>query len=203
MLQDISFSINIEKQSTTKYTPLYLLFGRNAIVPRELDTENDTIINFHITEENIKNFENDILKRSEVKMKVLENIASVQIKQKKRYEELGKSKIKLFVFKIGDLVLRRNLKIVKNVGGRTLPKWLGSYEIIYIDNRNRLTLKDLKTNKVLKKKYSHIHLKPYNKYYKDKEITGWLIYIFNLYVYYSIKEHTIFLNLYLFVKYTF
>ena len=84
-----------------------------------------------------------------------------------------------------------------------MPKWLGSYEIIYIDNRNRLTLKDLKTNKVLKKKYSHIHLKPYNKYYKDKEITGWLIYIFNLYVYYSIKEHTIFYNLYLFIKYTF
>ena len=203
MLQDISFSINIEKQSTTKYTPFYLLFGRNAIVPRELDTENDTIINFYITEENIKNVENDILKRSEVKMKVLENIASVQIKQKKRYKELGKSKIKLFVFKIGDLVLRRILKIVKNVGGRTLPMWLGSYEIIYIDNRNRLTLKDLKTNKVLKKKYSHIHLKPYNKYYKDKESTGWLIYIFNLYVYYSIKEHTIFLNLYLFIKYTF
>ena len=60
-----------------------MLFGRNAIVPRELDTENDTIINFHITEENIKNVENDILKRSEVKMKVLENIASAQIKQKK------------------------------------------------------------------------------------------------------------------------
>ena len=72
-------SINIKKQSTTKYTQFYLLFARNAIVPRELYTENDTIINFYVendaiinfyvendaiinfytTEENIKNVEND------------------------------------------------------------------------------------------------------------------------------------------------
>ena len=98
MLQDISFSINIEKQSTTKYTPFYLLFGRNAIVPRELDTENDTIINFHITEENIKNVENDILKRSEVKMEVLENIASVQIKQKKKIRGIREKQNKTICF---------------------------------------------------------------------------------------------------------
>ena len=84
MLQDISFSINIEKQSITKYTPFYLLYficyyttKRIAVVPRELDTENDTNINLNVTKENNKNVENDILKRSEVKMKVLENIASV------------------------------------------------------------------------------------------------------------------------------
>ena len=98
MLQDISFSINIEKQYTTKYTPFYLLFGRNAIVPRELDTENDTIINFHITEENIKNVENDILKRSEVKMKVLENIASAQIKQKKKIRGIREMQNKTICF---------------------------------------------------------------------------------------------------------
>ena len=79
-----------------------------------MDTENDTIINFHLTEENITNVENDILKR-----KVLENIDIVQVMQKKRYEELGKIKIKLFVFKIAYLVLRINLKIVKNVGSQS------------------------------------------------------------------------------------
>ena len=89
MLQDISFSINIEKQSITKYTPFYLLYficyyntKRIAVVPRELDTENDTNINLNVTEENIKMLKIIYLKRSEVKMKVLENIASVQVKQK-------------------------------------------------------------------------------------------------------------------------
>ena len=69
MLQDISFSINIEKQSITKYTPFYLLYficyyntKRIAVVPRELDTENDTNMNLNVTEENIKNVENDIFK---------------------------------------------------------------------------------------------------------------------------------------------
>ena len=64
------FIFNIEKQSITKYTPFYLLYficyyntKRIAVVPRELDTENDTNINLNVTEENIKNVENDIFKK--------------------------------------------------------------------------------------------------------------------------------------------
>ena len=44
--------------------------------------------------------------------------------------------------------------------------------IVNIDKLNHITLKNLKSNSILKIKYSYIHLKPYYSYYK--EITGTL-----------------------------
>ena len=37
MLEDISFSINIEKQSSTKFSPYFLLFGRHPKNPYEIE----------------------------------------------------------------------------------------------------------------------------------------------------------------------
>ena len=60
ILVDISFSINIEKQSTTKYSSYYLLFGRHQKVLQEINEiggENNNLNNenYNISETVIDN----------------------------------------------------------------------------------------------------------------------------------------------------
>ena len=112
-----------------------MLFGRNPKIPRKIHTENssDNFNYWNIPQEILdKNIEIDLLLKTKIKDEVLENISRVQNKQKKRFEEQRQNKLKAFSFKIGDKVLRKNLKIINKFGYKTQPKWLGSYMIVTI-----------------------------------------------------------------------
>ena len=56
--------------------------------------------------------------------------------------------------KIGDKVLKINLKYICKYGGKTQHSWIGNFVIQEIDHHNRITLKDNKTNRILKRKYA-------------------------------------------------
>ena len=78
MLEEISFSINIEKQSTTNYTPFYLLFGRNPKIPQEMINNEQYEINIDIN----KDVKCDIINRRSTEDKVLERVKGIQKKTK-------------------------------------------------------------------------------------------------------------------------
>ena len=163
-LFDISFSINAEKQTSTKYTPYYLLFGRDAKIPHDM-LKSDEEIDISLCDKNIdNNIREAEVKRNDINKKVLENIKNAQGKQKKYYEQVRSSRYKCFNLKVGDKVLRKNFESLKKVGGKLKPKWLGNYLIHSIDKHNRIILKDLKKNKILKKIFPYAHLKPYIDY---------------------------------------
>ena len=84
ILVDISFSINIEKQSTTKYSSYYLLFSRHPKVPHEINKiggENNNLNNenYNISETVIdNNISTDLNLRDTIKKHVLYNISIVR-----------------------------------------------------------------------------------------------------------------------------
>ena len=52
---------------------------------------------------------------------------------------------------------------------KTEPLWIGLYQVYDVDQRNRIILRDIKTDKILKRKFSYLHIKPYNE---AKDITN-------------------------------
>ena len=99
--------------------------------------------NYNISDTVIdNNISTDLNLRAKIKKQVLYNISIIQSKQKKRYEMLKRKNNKSYVIKKGDKVLRRNLKIISKYGKKTEPLWIGLYQVYYIDQRNRIILRD-------------------------------------------------------------
>ena len=136
---------------------IYLLFGRHPKVPQEINKIGDENNNLNNDNYNISdtvidnNISTDLNLRAKIKKQVLYNISIIQSKQKKRYEMLKRKNNKSYVIKKGDKVLRRNLKIISKYGKKTEPLWIGLYQVYYIDQRNRIILRD-KNWKNFKKK---------------------------------------------------
>ena len=140
-----------------------LLFGRHPKVPQEINKigdENNNLNNdnYNISDTVIDNISTDLNLRAKIKKQVLYNISIIQSKQKKRYEMLKRKNNKSYVIKKGDKVLRRNLKIISKYGKKTEPLWIGLYQVYDIDQRNRIILRDIKTEKILKRKFSYLHI---------------------------------------------
>ena len=170
-LDAILFSYRTSIHASTKYTPFFLMFGREAVLPIELQLHEETGAPIPNSVTSIP-FENKVLKYvthfAEIQGKVFSqahlNIQKAQSHQKLQYDRRHCT----IEFKVGDLVLKRNMRNIARVGGRKQRQWSGPY-IIHEVHKKGYSLRQI-GGKVLSKKVNTADLKLYNERPKEYNV---------------------------------
>ena len=163
-LSSAVFAINTSVQKSTKFTPFYLMYGREARFPLEAEkvAETDSLeeaADDICTADTDKYIEEILEKQKSIFTKVDANIKSAQEKQKKQYAE--RKGITEYGFKIGDKVLRRNMQQKTRKGKKMEDRWLGPYIIVEVTKTSGI-LKN-SSGKILKQRINLSQLKPYHE----------------------------------------
>ncbi|XP_056267294.1 uncharacterized protein LOC130191665 [Pseudoliparis swirei] len=125
------FALRTKKQFTTKYTPYYLMFGREARYPSEIPAE------YNVTEDKVcglvqREAMADGLRNQKVVFEdVLQNIKISQDRVRKRKSQIGQEDH----FKVGDRVLQKNIKQEQRKGGKMESTMLGPFTIVELEGK--------------------------------------------------------------------
>ena len=174
LLQSVVFSINTNRSATTGFSPFYLMYGRQARLPFEVETlDKDTTPQTEQIEDFIEEcqpYDQKVFDHSTKMQKIqqeifpqtVSNIEKAQEKQKAQYlKRKGISEIRI---RDGDLVLRRNMLQKTKKGYKMQDQWLGPYMAVNVDNEKGVCyLKDPKNGMQLKQQTSLKQLKIYLK----------------------------------------
>src|SRR3954447_13599536 len=153
----VLFAYRTAKHNTTRKTPFFMVYGREAILPIE-----DVEIGQDFEENAILERTYRLIELTEERSKTLERIEISQIQQKERHDKkIGKETL----LKIGDKVLLKDAAKEKQWSGKLSQKWKGPYYIHEIIGKGAYKLRTM-DGKVLKTPYNIKHLK---KYYDQKE----------------------------------
>lgn len=128
-LHDIIFSINAQPQSATKYTPFFLMFGREAHTLLEIkgvDSDTDIIEDGKL-EEFVEDHATTYEKAYE---KAQINQTKAHAKAKKAYEKKKSKGVKSFALHVGQLVLKRQAANIARKGGQCDPLWTGPFSSV-------------------------------------------------------------------------
>ena len=139
------------KQSTTKITPFYLTYGREAKLPID-----DLSENIEQIEQRIQNLL-DILPHE--RESAIKRIEVQQIKQKQRYDQYVRHEIN---FSIGDKVLYYDAAKEKQWTGKLNEKWKGPYYIHDVLQNGSYKLRNLLDGRVLRTPVNGSLLKIYH-----------------------------------------
>jgi hypothetical protein len=153
-INEALFAYRINKQSTTKKTPFYLMYGREARLPLDYFEENGLTIS---EEENIQIRKFDLLTLEEQQIQALENIKKSQSVQEKQYNEKIKEETQ---FRIGDKVLLKESFKEKSWTGKLSQNWKGPYYIHDVYGKGVYKLKTTE-GKILKATQNVKNLKKY------------------------------------------
>ncbi len=102
-MDSILFSYRVSRQDSTKVSPFYLVYGRQAKLPIEfnLKTDKDEVVEEPNTPHDLK-FEEYVSKMITIRKRALENIQAAQERQKGYYDaKHGKDKK---LYRVGELV---------------------------------------------------------------------------------------------------
>ena len=165
------FTLNTNKSATTKYSPFFLMFGRNPRLPFEVEkteqssftTSGDVAQVMHDlgSEEAITAHVNEMSQmRDSLFPQVNENIKRAQAKQQQQYQK-KRAKQNGCPFKVGDLVLQRNMLQKTKAGYKYQDQWLGPYQITEINAEKGTCRLAKKCGKKIAKQMSFSNLKPY------------------------------------------
>ncbi|KAI4804868.1 hypothetical protein KUCAC02_026479 [Chaenocephalus aceratus] len=131
VLQSTMFALRTKKQLTTKYSPYYLMFGREARYPSEVPEEylvkEDKVSKLVEREE----IHEGLKKQEAVFTEVKINMKRSQDKVRKRKVERGQEDN----FQVGDQVLRRNVRQEQRKGGKLEDDWLGPFSILELEGK--------------------------------------------------------------------
>ncbi|XP_056606892.1 uncharacterized protein LOC130424925 [Triplophysa dalaica] len=150
-LDAVMFAICTKKQMTTKFSPYFLMFGREARYPSEIPEHYR--IN-HSMEETIsvEKVTESAIKLSETLLEAGENIKKSQKKIQKKCQSL------ISKFKVGDKVWRQNVRTKQRKGGKLDANFLGPFTITSLEGKSA----DLENGMGVKiPKINIDHLKPY------------------------------------------
>src|SRR6059058_1662492 len=152
-LEQVLFAYRTTKHATTKKTPFFMIYGREAILPID-----ETDIPGNIAgEESILKRTYDLINLTEEWENVRRNIGKSQEKQKERYDRKIGYETKL---KIGDKVLLKDAAKEKQWSGKLAPKWKGPYYIHGEIGKGAYKLRTL-DGKVLKASHNVKQIKKY------------------------------------------
>ena len=156
------FALNTNVSASTKYSPYFLMHGRNPRLPHEAEVERDIhqVSSSENGDKYISQYVDNMVKLQEnLFPQVLKNIEIAQEKQKIQYRN-KRAVSSCWSIKDSDLVLR-NMPQKTKMGHKMEDNWLGPYTILDVNRENgSCKLKD-KAGKVLKNKISLKQLRPY------------------------------------------
>ena len=156
-IESVLFAYRTMKHNTTKKTPFFMVYGREAILPIE-----DFEIGEDFGKDAIIERTYDLINLVEERIEALENIERSQVQQKNRHDTKIKEETK---FNIGDKILLKDAAKEKQYSGKLSSKWKGPYYIHEIFGKGAYKLRTL-DGKVLKTSHNIKHLK---KYYDQKD----------------------------------
>src|SRR5436853_697372 len=152
-IEQVLFAYRTTKHATTKRTPFFMTYGREAILPID-----KTDIPENIAEkESILKRTYDLINLTEERENVRRNIGESQERQKERYDRKIGYETKL---KIGNKVLLKDAAKEKQWSGKLAPKWKGPYYIHEEIGKGAYKLRTL-DGKVLKTSHNVKHIKKY------------------------------------------
>nr|XP_023697524.1 nuclear pore complex protein DDB_G0274915-like [Paramormyrops kingsleyae] len=155
-LDAVMFGLRTKCQVTTKYSPFFLMFGREARYPSQIPSEYrvDSSVEDNLSVEEVTE---GILKLDEVLQAAITNTSSKQSKQKKRIKETSSP-----AFHVGMKVWRLNVRSQQRKGGKLDPNYLGPYTITAIVDKSAdlldsqgVTIPKINTDHLIEYKEEH------------------------------------------------
>lgn len=171
-LNGVLFAIRTSKHKSTGYSPFYMLYGRNAVIPvcheehslshaQSTERYSSETLNSD-TEMDMTQFNEVMDHMTRVKQivfqKASENIEKAQTRQKKDYDKRHRDGT---CFNTGDVVLLWNMRRADRKGGKQTKPWLGPYEIQEVHENGTYTLRNKKVT--LKTKAAGSNLKMFHE----------------------------------------
>lgn len=159
-LDSAVFAINTSIQSTTKFTPFMMMYGREPVFPLEAEKLGGVDYDDFASSISEANLDDYIEKVFEKQRKIFatadQRIKESQIKQKEQFRK--RKGLVNYNLKEGDKVYRRNMKQKTRKGSKNEDKWLGPYTIVDL-SKNICHLEN-KQGKLLKNCINLNQLKP-------------------------------------------
>jgi len=122
LVDAVLFAYRTKKHKTTKQTPFYLVYGREAILPIDLVIPSIEVEHDEPLLERLYQLISDV---EDDRQQVINRIEKEQQKQKQVYDQQGISE----KLKIGDLVLVERTWLKTNFSAKLENKWIGPYFI--------------------------------------------------------------------------
>ena len=140
ILDEILFAYRTSRHTSSKFTPFFLMYGREACLPIELATE---VNSSDSSDESMESFEEKIQQfldiRKQVHDKARANIKKAQDNQKRQYDAKHNTNTHL---KVGDKVLVENKRNDGRKGGKLDVRFPGGpYEITEDLGKGRFRLR--------------------------------------------------------------
>ena len=161
-IDSVLFAYRTSKQDSSKYTPFYLMYGRQATLPIDIvtsDPEKTGSASVKMTDEEIEEKSTRLI---ELRKKALENVNQSKEKMKKRAD--ARHNPFTSDFKVGSLVLVLNSKKLSRKGGKMEPLWYGPHRIHEDLGKGCFRLCHMDDcSKTLAQKYNVQRLKLYNR----------------------------------------
>ena len=155
----ILFSYRTSIHASTKFTPFYLMYGREAVLPVELQMTDQTVEKLHVDSDTVQSYVAYVEKMKQELFPVFDlNIQKAQKKHKAYYDKRHRSE----KYQLGDLVLVKNMRNLSRKGGKPDVRWTGPYSIIVIHEKGLYSLQNY-NGKTLAKKINGSRLKLYHE----------------------------------------
>nr|XP_055059891.1 uncharacterized protein LOC129443447 isoform X2 [Misgurnus anguillicaudatus] len=152
-LDAVMFGIRTKKQITTKHSPYFLMFGREARYPSEIPEhyQVDRAVEEVVAKE-------DVFSGIHQQEKIFQVLRKQNLDAVERKNQESREKNQGPLFNTGDLVWRQNVRSQQRKGGKLDPDFLGPFTVSRVEGKS-VDLVD-SCGKVLPK-VSMDHLKPY------------------------------------------
>ncbi|KAL2102404.1 hypothetical protein ACEWY4_001572 [Coilia grayii] len=144
------FGLRTKPQLTTKYSPYFLMFGREALYPCEVPE----VFDVDSTVEDI--LSNEIVSQGNALRDGLKNLIERNVQKKEARRKRGKA----CQYYIGQTVVRKNIRSEQLKGGKLDPSWLGPFRIAAIQDKS-VDLEDEQGN--ITPRINIDHLKPFTE----------------------------------------
>ena len=156
---------SIHVHASTKHTPFFLMHGREARLPMEVEKA-EAVLGINPLSELDRRIDQLSNLKDEIFPVVKANIDKAQVKQKEQYRRrrgLDKQDIK-----VGDTVMRLNMLKRTKKGNKTQDTWVGTYKVVEITKYGACRLQFMASNTILKRKINLAQL----KLYRQQDETG-------------------------------